>query len=497
MGDSGDLAATGVETLPICEGREDVQEYGLLINGEWVAPNGTADVRSPYTGEPVFRVSLAKEAEVSRAIDVAAEAFLSWSEAPAHERSRILYRASELLEARKEDLGRTIALEAGKPIRDARAEVLRAVQTFRFAAEEAKRIYGETIPMDAQIGSEKRVGITFRQPIGVIAAISPFNFPLNLVAHKVAPALATGNTVVLKPASVTPVTALKLGEILLEAGLPKGVLNVLVGGGAEVGNPMVASEKVAMVTFTGSPPVGMGIRDRAGMKRVILELGSNSAVIVHEDADLQAAATALAKGAFAYAGQICISVQRIMVHEAVQQKFLSLFLPLVQALVVGDPLSEETEVGPMIDLKSAERGETWIREALAGGARALVEGKREGALMWPWVLADVTREMRIVCDEAFAPVVTVQRYATFDEAIALVNDSQFGLQAGVFTNDLNLAFRAGKRIRTGGVIVNDTSNYRADHMPYGGLKLSGMGREGVRYTMDEMTEIKLVAFNLR
>jgi len=361
-----------------------MQEYGLLIDGEWVTPNGTREVRSPYTGEPVFRVSTAGEAEVQRAIDAATRAFTGWSETPAHERSAILHRAADLLGQRREDLARTIALEGGKPIRDARAEVSRGMQTFRFAAEEAKQSYGETIPMDAALGSE----------------------------------------------------------------------------------------------------------------RVILELGSNSATIVHRDADLDAAARALAKGAFAYAGQICISVQRIIVHEDVQQRFLSLFLPLVQALKVGDPLSEDTDVGPMIDAGSADRGEAWIKEALAGGARALVEGKRDGTLMWPWVLTDVRPEMKIVCEEAFAPVVTIQSYGDFDQAIDLVNDSQFGLQAGVFTNDLNLAFRAGKRIRTGGVIVNDTSNYRVDHMPYGGLKLSGMGREGVRYTMAEMTELKLIAFNL-
>ena len=473
-----------------------MQEYGLLIDGEWITPNGTTEVRSPYTGEPVFRVSLAGEAEVQRAIDAATRAFAGWSETPAHERSAILHRTADLLGQRREDLARTIALEGGKPVRDARAEVSRAVQTFRFAAEEAKQSYGETIPMDAALGSEKRVGMTFHQPIGVVASITPFNFPLNLVAHKVAPALATANTVVLKPAPQTPVTALQLGEILQEAGLPAGVLNIVVGGGQEVGNPLVISEKVAMVTFTGSAPVGIGIRARAGMKRMILELGSNSATIVHRDADLDAAARALAKGAFAYAGQICISVQRIIVHEDVQQRFLSLFLPLVQALKVGDPLAEDTDLGPMIDASSADRGAAWIEEALDGGARALVEGKRDGTLMWPWVLTDVQREMKIVREEAFAPVVTIQSYSGFDQAIEMVNDSQFGLQAGVFTNDLNLAFRAGKRIRTGGVIVNDTSNYRVDHMPYGGLKLSGMGREGVRYTMAEMTDLKLIAFNL-
>ncbi|HVC78916.1 MAG TPA: aldehyde dehydrogenase family protein, partial [Chloroflexota bacterium] len=453
-----------------------MQEYGLLINGQWTAPNGTTEVRSPFTGEPIFRVSLAGETETRAAVDAAAGAFTTWSHTPAHERSRLLHRATALIEERKEDLARTLAQEAGKPIRDARGEVGRAIQTFRFAAEEAKRLYGETIPMDAAIGSEGRMGITFRQPIGVIAAISPFNFPLNLVAHKVAPALASANTVVLKPATQTPVSALKLGEILTEAGFPPGVFNVVVGSGGTVGEALVASEKVAMVTFTGSPPVGMGIRNRAGMKKVILELGSNSATIVHEDADLALAARQLARGAFAYAGQICISVQRILVHESVRQRFLSLFLPLVQALKVGDPLSEETDVGPMIDRGAADRGTAWVHEALDGGARALVTGKQEGNLVWPWVLTDVNREMKIVCEEAFAPVVTVQTYQTFEEAIALVNDSQFGLQAGVFTNNLNLAFQAGRQIRTGGVIVNDTSNYRADHMPYGGLKLSGMGR---------------------
>lgn len=474
-----------------------MHEYGLLINGQWTAPNGVAEVRSPFTGEPIYRISIAGEAETRAAVDAAANAFATWSQTPAHERSRLLHRATALIEERKEDMAHILAKEAGKPIRDARGEVSRAIQTFRFAAEEAKRLYGETIPMDAAIGSEGRMGITFRQPIGVIAAISPFNFPLNLVAHKVAPALASANTVVLKPATQTPVSALTLGEILTDAGLPAGVFNVVVGSGGTVGEALVASEKVAMVTFTGSPPVGMGIRNRAGMKKVILELGSNSATIVHEDADLALAARQLARGAFAYAGQICISVQRILVHESVRQRFLSLFLPLVQALKVGDPLSEETDVGPMIDRSAADRGMAWVHEALDGGARALVTGKQEGNLVWPWVLTDVNREMKIVCEEAFAPVVTIQTYQTFDEAIALVNDSQFGLQAGVFTNNLNLAFQAGRQIRTGGVIVNDTSNYRADHMPYGGLKLSGMGREGIRYTMEEMTEIKLVAFNLQ
>ncbi|HVA90315.1 MAG TPA: aldehyde dehydrogenase family protein, partial [Chloroflexota bacterium] len=400
-----------------------MQEFGLLINGQWTAPNGTAEVRSPFTGEPIYHVSLAGEAETQGAIDAAAAAFTTWSQSPAHERSRLLHRATALIEERKEDLARTLALEAGKPIRDARGEIGRAVQTFRFAAEEAKRIYGETIPMDAAIGSEGRMGITFRQPIGVIAAISPFNFPLNLVAHKVAPALATANTVVLKPASQTPVSALKLGEILTEAGFPPGVFNVVVGSGRTVGEALVGSDKVAMVTFTGSPPVGIGIRNRAGMKKVILELGSNSATIVHEDADLALAARQLAKGAFAYAGQICISVQRIIVHEAVRQRFLSLFLPLVQALKVGDPFGEDTDIGPMIDRDAADRGSAWVREALDAGATALVTGKQEGNLVWPWVLSDVRRDMKIVCEEAFAPVVTFQTYQTFDEAIALVNDS--------------------------------------------------------------------------
>ena len=472
-----------------------MQEYGLMIGGQWTTPNGATEVRNPFSGEPVFRVAVAGRAEVERAIDAAATAFPAWSATPAHERSRILHRAADLIAERREEIARTIVLEAGKPIRDARAEVTRAMQTFRFSAEEAKRLYGETVPMDAAIGSEGRVGITFREPIGVIGAISPFNFPLNLVAHKVAPALATANTIVLKPAPATPATALQLGEILAEAGLPGGVFNIVTGG-PEVGEALVASDRLAMITFTGSLPVGRAIRDRAGMKRILLELGSNAATIVHEDADLNAAARALAKGAFAYAGQVCISVQRIIVHEAVQQRFLSLFLPMVGALKVGDPAAEDTDIGPMIDERSAQRAAAWIEEAIAGGAKPLVEGRREGAMVWPWVLTDVKREMKIVCEEAFAPVVTIQSYGDFDAAIEMVNDSQYGLQAGVFTTNLNLAFKAGRRIRTGGVIVNDTSNYRVDHMPYGGLKGSGMGREGVRYAMEEMTETKLVAFNL-
>jgi acyl-CoA reductase-like NAD-dependent aldehyde dehydrogenase len=473
-----------------------VQDFQLLIDGAWVATDRTEEILHPYTGAPVFRVSVAGRAEAARAIDAAVRAFDRYAETPAHERARFLARTSALLEQQAEDFARTIALEAGKPIRDARAEVGRAVQTFRFAAEEAKRSHGETVPMDAAIGSERRIGLTLRQPIGVIAAITPFNFPLNLVAHKVAPALAAGNTVVVKPAEQAPVTALRLGRVLLEAGVPAGVVNVLHGSGPEAGNALVISSKVAMVTFTGSAPVGTAIRDRAGMKRVALELGSNSATIVHEDADLVAAARALARACFAYAGQICISVQRIVVHEAVLQRFLSLFIPLVRALKVGDPLAEDTDLGPMIDQSAAERAEAWLHEALAGGARALVEGKRQEALLWPWVLTDVQPTMAVVCEEAFAPVVTIQSYRTFDEAIALVNDSKYGLQAGVFTNDVNLAFRAGMRIRTGGVIINDTSNYRADHMPYGGVKSSGMGREGVRYAMEEMLETKLVVFNL-
>jgi len=472
------------------------ETYGLLIDGQWVTPGDTIDVTNAYSGVVFARVGKAGPQEVEQALAAATTAFETWKDVPAHERSRILYRASEALEAQRDEIARIITMENGKAIKDARVEATRAAQTFRFAAEEARRIHGETIPMEAYPGFEKRMAFTLREPIGVVAAISPFNFPLNLVAHKLAPALAAGNTVVLKPATKTPLSALRLARILQDAGLPRGVLNVVVGSGPEVGDRLVTDRRPAMVSFTGSGPVGRAIRDKAGMKRITLELGNNSANIVHADADLDAAARALVRGSFGTNGQSCISVQRLIVHEDVAARFLTLFIGHAQALVVGDPLDEATDVGPMISEDAARQTEQWIQEAVAQGAKLMLGGRREGAMVWPTVLTDARPEMKVVCEEAFAPLVALRTYSAFDEAIALANDSKFGLQAGVFTQNVALAFQAARQIHTGGVIINDSSAFRADHMPYGGVKESGMGREGLKYAIEEMTELKLVCFNL-
>lgn len=468
----------------------------LLLDGQWLAgEGGLLQDRSPATGETVALVTQASRQQMEQAIAAAQKAFASYRHTPAHQRGRMLAAASRLIDERSEELARLIAREVGKPVKTARAEVQRAVQTFRLAAEEAPRLYGDTIPMDAVPGGEGRQGFFIRQPIGVVGAITPFNFPLNLVAHKVAPALACGDTVVHKPASHCPLTALELGRILTEVGFPPGTVNVLPCPGA-VADVMITSPKVAMISFTGSVPVGQDIRQRAGLKHITLELGSNSANVVCPSANLDRAAQALAVGGFAYAGQVCISVQRIYIQRSVWRPFLDRFIPRVEALVVGDPLDETTDVGPMITEEEARRAQEWIQEALAQGARLLVGGRREGAYLYPTVLSDVTPQMRVVCDEVFAPAVTVTPFDTFDEAIALVNDSRYGLNAAVFTNDLREAFMAVEGIEAGSVIINDSSAYRADHMPYGGVKESGLGREGVRFAMQSMTEIKFASISL-
>jgi acyl-CoA reductase-like NAD-dependent aldehyde dehydrogenase len=405
----------------------------------------------------------------------------------------MLLSAGRLIAERAEEIARTIAQENGKPIRSARAEVGRAVVTFRLAAMAADRINGETIPMDAVPGSEGCVGFFIRQPIGVVFAITPFNFPLNLAVHKVAPALAAGNTVVLKPSSQTPLTACLLGEILMEAGFPEGTVNVVACLG-ETAEALVASPEIAMVSFTGSAAAGKLIQSKAGLKRVTLELGSNSGNVVSLNADLEQAATSCVVGGYTYAGQVCISVQRIYVQQSVMDAFLGLFLPKVTALRVGDPLDESTDVGPLISDEAAMRVAAWLDEAKAGGAVVLAGGTVSGRMMIPTVLSDVRRDMKVVCEEVFAPLVTVMPYQRFEEAVALVNDSRYGLNAGVFTQDLGEALTAVNDLEVGSVIINDSSAYRADHMPYGGVKDSGLGREGVRFAVEEMTEIKSAVF---
>lgn len=473
-----------------------IEQSRLLVNGKWISGEGGVQVNtSPYSGEAIAEVTLASVQQAEAATKAAREAFRNYRRFPVQRRSDMLLSASRLIAERAEEIARTIAQENGKPIRSARAEVGRAVVTFRLAAMAADRINGETIPMDAVPGSEGRVGFYIRQPIGVVCAITPFNFPLNLAIHKVAPALAAGNTVVLKPSSQTPLTAYVLGEILMEAGFPEGTVNILACR-KETAEVLVASPEIAMVSFTGSAVVGKLIRSRAGLKRVTLELGSNSGNIVSQNADLERAATSCVVGGYTYAGQVCISVQRIYVQQSVMDAFLSLLLPRVSALKVGDPLDESTDVGPLISDESAMRVAAWLEEAKAGGAVVLAGGTLSGRMMMPTILSDVRRGMKVVCEEVFAPLVSVMPYQGFEEAVALVNDSRYGLNAGVFTQDLGEALTAVNELEVGSVIINDSSAYRADHMPYGGVKDSGLGREGVRSAMDEMTEIKSAVFRL-
>ncbi len=468
-------------------------EHKLLIDGQWVSGGAPLAVTNKYTGAVIGTVPTARREDVDAAIAAAARAAPLMAEMPAHQRSAILLRAAALMHERREELARTIALEAGKALKFARVEVERGQGTFTIAAEEAKRLHGETLPLDAVPNGEGYFGFWLRRPVGVIAAIAPFNFPLNLVAHKVAPALAAGNTVVLKPASTTPLTAVLLCQILADAGLPPGALNLVAGSGGTVGEWLVTDPRVAKVTFTGSPPVGEHILAVAGIKKVTLELGNTSPVIIAPDADLDLVAKRAALGAFYNSGQVCISVQRIYSQQGIYAPFAEKLVQASEAMVVGDPLDERVDVGPMIDLKEAERIEGWVQEAQSGGAQVLTGGKREGAVYWPTVLANVQPEMKVVADEVFAPVASVLPYDDFESALEQANATEFGLQVGVFTRDIDRVLRAVQRLNFGGVIINDTPNFRADHMPYGGNRRSGLGREGVRFAMEDMTNIQLVA----
>jgi acyl-CoA reductase-like NAD-dependent aldehyde dehydrogenase len=472
------------------------RDYQMLIGGQWRPGTTRREVKNKYDGSVLGTIPLAEAADVDQAIAAAQQAFPTMAAMPAYQRADILGKAVDLLKRRREEIARTIAAEAGKALKFARIEADRGIQTFTFAAEEAKRIHGETVPLDATPAGATHMGFYLRVPVGVVVAISPFNFPLNLAAHKVAPALAAGNTVVLKPATATPLTAVILGEILQEAGLPAGALNVIFGDGRTVGDQLVADPRPAKVTFTGSPPVGRHIMSRAGLKKVTLELGNSSPTIVDADADLSIAVPKCVVGSFYNSGQVCLSVQRIYVHRAIAEAFTERFVRATEALKVGDPLDEECDVGPMIDEGEAIRAEAWIEEAVAGGAKVLCGGKREGAVLHPTVLTDVTQAMKVVCAEIFAPVVSILPFDDFDDALRMANDTIYGLQAGVFTRDVQKAWRAIRRLEFGGVIINDVPTFRADHMPYGGVKESGIGREGVRHAIEEMTHVKMVAFQV-
>ncbi len=469
--------------------------HGFLINGQWREEGREVEIRAPYDQQVVGRVHEGTRKHAEEAVAAAVRAFEVTKQLPTYERQRVLRAVGAELAERKEEFARTIAQEAGKPLKPARVEAERAVMTFTVAAEEAARIYGEWLPLDLMEAAAGRWAMVRRFPLGAVGAITPFNFPLNLVAHKVAPAMACGCSLVLKPAPQTPLSALLLAEVVQQAGWPEGGLNVLplANEDAEV---LVLDERLKLITFTGSSAVGWQIKSRAGKKKVALELGGNAGVIVHSDADLERAAERCAAGGFSYSGQSCISVQRILVEKSVKERFQELLVERVKRLKVGDPLDEGVDVGPLIREQDARRAEEWVKEAVAGGAKLLTGGQRAGSLLQPTVLTETRPEMRVNCQEIFAPVVTVEAYEGFEQALERVNDSPYGLQAGVFTRDAGRLFRAYERLDTGGVIAGDIPTFRVDAMPYGGIKESGLGREGLRYAIEEMTERKLLVMAL-
>ena len=467
----------------------------FLIGGRWRQSEAVAPVHDPFTGKILAEVSQASQEDAEEAVRSTVDAAKEMEALPAHTRYRALQQIAVAIYDRREAFARQITAEAGKPITDAKREVSRAVQTFTVAAEEAKRIPGEVIPLDWTPGTDSHLGILRRFPIGPVLGITPFNFPLNLVAHKVAPALAAGNSILIKPAPQTPLTALLLGEVVLEAGLPPGALNVLPCD-IRLAEQLVADPRFKLLSFTGSAAVGWMLKEKCGKKKVVLELGGNAGVIVEPDADLDFAARRCAVGGFGYAGQTCISVQQILAHHSIADLFTTKLMLQVARLKAGDPGDEATVVGPLIDQRAAQRVEAWIGEAVAGGARVLLGGKRNGSVVEATVLSNVTSAMKVSCQEVFGPVVTVTPYRQFDEAIQTLNRSDYGLQAGVFTRDVNSAFYAFRNLQVGAVMLNEIPTFRADHMPYGGVKDSGIGREGVRTAIEEMTEPRLLVMNL-
>ncbi|MDQ7858119.1 MAG: aldehyde dehydrogenase family protein [Armatimonadota bacterium] len=468
----------------------------MYVAGQWVEGHRTQPVLNPFDGSVVDTVPMATADDVERALAAAVRGAGTMRRLPAYERARILRRAADLLAARSEEFARTITLEEGKIIKEARTEVARAVEVLALSAEEGKRLYGEVVPLDAAPGVTAQFGFTIRVPCGVVVAISPFNFPLNLVMHKVGPALAAGNSVIIKPASDTPLSALKLVEVLLEAGVPAEGVQCVTGSGREVGEALCADPRVRKVTFTGSRDVGERICKVAGLKRVTMELGSNSPVIVMPDADLERAAAAIASTGYANAGQVCISAQRIIGLRPIYGELIDALRPKVEAIRVGNPLEEQTAMGPLVREAEAKRVETWVREAVAGGARVVVGGERRGALYPATVVADVDPRMRLSRDELFGPAVALTPAGTIDEAIALANDSAYGLAASIFTRDLDRAMRFAREVESGNIHVNWGPQWRADLMPYGGLKESGFGKEGPRYAVAEMTETKMVVLHV-
>ncbi len=466
---------------------------GLFVAGKWVQGSGSMEIRNKFSGAVIGQVAVADEQIIEAALASAARGATVMARLPTHRRAELLLSAATKIREQRETLSRLIAEEAGKPIKQSRAEVDRAANTFQIAAEEARRIHGETLAMDASPNGEGYFGFWWRRPVGVVAAITPFNFPLNLVAHKVAPALAAGNSFLLKPAELTPLTAVALMQILLDAGLPEEAGQLLQGPGKTVGSALVKDHRVAKVSFTGSATVGKSILAEAGIKKVTLELGNSSPVIVAPDADLDFVAKRCAIGAFSHAGQVCISVQRVYVAREIEPELTERLIAATRQLVVGDPLAETTDVGPMIAEAEAMRIEQWVAEAEASGAERLVGGTREGAVYFPTLLAKTQPEMKVMNREVFAPVASLIACSDFGTSLRQAGATAFGLQAAVFTQDIDRVLRAIEELDFGGVIINDMPGFRVDHMPYGGNKQSGLGREGLRFAIEEMTNIQTVA----
>ena len=468
--------------------------YEILIGNELTKGTGVIPVVNPFTGEPFAEVCLADSVEIDKAIRLAEEAFKKTRTLPSYQRSRICAEVASGIQGRSDEFAKIIAQESGKPLIYARTEVARSVSTFEIASQEALRLDGEMLTLDITESAHGKAGLTRRFPIGPIAGISPFNFPLNLVAHKVAPALACGNPIIIKPASSTPLTALLLGEIVQNTQAIEGSLSVLPCTSKNA-TPLVEDPRLKMVTFTGSPNVGWDIKKRAGRKKVVLELGGNAGVIVEPDAEIDLAAKKIAFGAFVYSGQVCISVQRVFIHASKYDDFLESLISETQAFIHGDPLDEKVTMGPMIDLENSKRIESWVNEAVAEGAKIHTGGKRDKRYYPPTILTNVNQNLPVSCSEAFGPLLIVNSYTNFNDAIKAVNNTNFGLQAGVFTNSLNKALGAFNQLDVGGVVINDIPTFRVDNMPYGGVKDSGFGREGIKYSIREMTEIKLLVYN--
>lgn len=466
------------------------------IQGEWISvERETVTITSPYTNEVIGEQLLATEEDVEKALVSVYEAKKEIAAIPSHKRAKILKRVAYLLEERKEEFAKLISLELGKPLKNTLDEVSRSIETFELSGEEAKRLMGETLPGDASERGTKAIASTFRVPVGVVAAITPFNAPLNLVCHKIGPAFAAGNTVILKPSSQTTLVATELIKLLLEAGFPKNSISMVLGR-REVVQQIVKDDRVNVISFTGGTVASRNICKLAGMKKVLLELGGNAATIIHDDSDIIRAAKMCAKTGFSNSGQSCISVQRIYVHQSIVDKFTTLLKEEVLKLKIGDPLLPDTDVGCVVDQNAAMRVKEWIEEAVKLGAKVICGGNRSGATVEPTILLNPPKKSKVICEEVFGPIVSIIPYETIEEAIEEANDSSFGLQAGIFTNQIDLAYKVANMLDMGGVVINGTSNFRLDHWPYGGVKDSGIGREGPRYAIEDMTETKMIVLQL-